>query len=405
VSAAGEKKPLRIGVDMVSAGSGFKSGAGGMINYYEGLLSALCEREDVASIVAFVSPSNVRLAVPSHPKIEAVICRGLPSGRTGRVIYEQTVLPILASRQTIDVLLCTVNIMPLLRRAPTVVVLQSIQYFLWPTEVGRLRGLYLRFFTPRSLARADGIVAVTETERTDALRLFDLDESKIAAVHHGIPNWAAAAHREELAPHELPDGAPYVLVVSRLYGFKNHRRLIEALALVRADPELPYHLVIAGGDADVTRADLEAHAARHGVSERVHCLGMVPQAQMPALFLGSAAIAYVSLYETFGLPVLEALSFGLPLVTSGAGATAEVAGDAAVLVNPHSVAEIASGLRAVLTDGDLRARLAEAGPQRVADFSWERCADGTMSVIRSALQRRTASDGVRVGPAREVTRG
>ena len=388
MSAAGRKKPLRIGVDMVSAGSGFKSGAGGMINYYEGLLSALCEREDVASIVAFVSPSNARLAVPSHPKIEVVICRGLPSSRTGRVIYEQTVLPILASRQTIDVLLCTVNIMPLLRRAPTVVVLQSIQYFLWPTEVGRLRSLYLRFFTPRSLARADGIVAVTETERADALRLFDLDDGKIAAVHHGIPNWAAAAHREQPARHELPGGAPYVLVVSRLYGFKNHRRLIEALALVRADPELPYHLVIAGGDADVTRADLEAHAARHGVSERVHCLGMVPQAQMPALFLGSAAIAYVSLYETFGLPVLEALSFGLPLVTSGAGATAEVAGDAAVLVDPRSVTDIARGLLAVLTDDELRSRLATAGPVRVADFSWERCADGTMAVIRSALEQR-----------------
>jgi len=309
-------------------------------------------------------------------------------------------LPLLASRRKLDVLLCTVNIMPLLRRSPTVVVLQSLQYFLWPSEVGRLRRFYLRFFTPRSLARADGIIAVTETERADAIKLFDLDQSKIVAVHHGVPNWVgeAASRRDLSKPHRQRDNTPYVLVVSRLYAFKNHRRLIEAFAQFIADGDHPHRLLIAGGDADVTRADLDAHATAHGVADRVQCLGVVPQADIPHLFAGAAAIAYISLYETFGLPVLEALSFGLPLVTSSSGATAEVAGGAAVLVDPESVTDIAAGLRAVLTDEQVRARLAAAGPQRVAEFTWTKCADETMDVIYAALQRRSMAWPA--GPAR-----
>jgi glycosyltransferase involved in cell wall biosynthesis len=385
---------LRIGVEMISAGTGFQPSAGGMISYYDGLLTALCARADVDSLVVFVAPANGSLAVPDDPKIEVVRCRGLLPGRPARVAYEQLVLGLLARRSRIDVLLCTTNIVPLLRRAPTVVVLQSIQHFLWPEETGRLRRAYLRFFTPRSLRRAGAVIAVTETERTDALALFDVDADRIVSVHHGVSNWtkAALARGEPPIPHQLPGGVPYVLMVSRLYDFKNHRRLIEAFARLNADPGFRHHLLIAGGDADVTREDLGAHAESHGVGERVHLLGPVPQADIPGLFEGADAIAYVSLYETFGHPVLEAFAFGKPLITSRTSATAEVAGDAAQLVDPESVTSIAEGLRSVLTDGALRDRLAAAGPRRAATFTWDRCAEGTMGAIGIALARHAVAD-------------
>ena len=392
---------LRIGVEMISAGTGFQPSAGGMISYYDGLLTALCARSDVGSVVVFLAPANGRLAVPDDPKIEVVRCRGLLPGRPARVAYEQLVLGLLARHSRIDVLLCTTNIVPLLRRAPTVVVLQSIQHFLWPARTGRLRGAYLRFFTPRSLRRAGAVIAVTETERTDALALFDVDADRIVSVHHGVSNWtkAALARDEPPIPHQLPGGVPYVLMVSRLYDFKNHRRLIEAFARLTAEPGFGHHLLIAGGDADVTRADLAAHAESHGVGDRVHLLGPVPQADIPGLFEGADAIAYVSLYETFGHPVLEAFAFGKPLITSRTSATAEVAGDAAQLVDPESVTSIAEGLRSVLTDGALRDRLAAAGPRRAATFTWERCAEGTMGAIAIALARHAVA-GSRPGRPR-----
>src|SRR5205807_4484231 len=135
-------------------------------------------------------------------------------------------------------------------------------------------------------------------------------------------------------PYRPPDGAPYVLCISRLYALKNHRRLIEAFAALVRDASLPHTLVIAGGDADVTRAELEQVADRAGVADRVMLLGRVPQAQVPGLYRGAEAIAYVSLYETFGHPVLEAFATGTPVITSSTGGTAEVAGGAARLVDP-----------------------------------------------------------------------
>ena len=379
---------LRIGFEMISAGSGFSPGSGGMISYYDGLLRGLCALDEVDTIVVFVSPWNRELAVPAHPKIEPVVCRGLPRGRAGRALYEQLVLPALTARARVDVLLCTVNVIPLLRRGPSVVVLQSIQYFIWPEQVAGIRSAYLRFLTPRSLARADRVISVTDTERHDALELFPgVSPERMITVYHGVSGWTSVAGQAETVPYRLPNGEPYVLCVSRLYSHKNHRRLIEAFGRMTADGQLSHHLVIAGGDADVTRSELEAVAEASGVHDRVHFLGMAPQEMIPGLFTGASAVAYVSLYETFGHPVLEAFAFGLPLLTSSVGATAEVAGGAARLADPENVDQIADGLRAVLADEGLRRRLREAGPARVAEFTWDRCARETLAVLRAATER------------------
>lgn len=128
-------------------------------------------------------------------------------------------------------------------------------------------------------------------------------------------------------------------------------------------------------------------AGAPGSRPRLVVLGAVPQQEIPGLFAGADAIAYVSLYETFGHPVLEAFAFGKPLVTSATSATAEIAGDAARLIDPESVDSIADGLRDVLVDGALRDRLAAASPRRVAAFTWERCAEGTLGAISLARRR------------------
>jgi glycosyltransferase involved in cell wall biosynthesis len=179
-----------------------------------------------------------------------------------------------------------------------------------------------------------------------------------------------------------------VLCISRLYALKNHRRLIQAFAVLVRDRGLPHRLVIVGGDADVTRDELAQVAASEGIADRVDFLGRVPQADVPGLYRGAEAIAYVSLYETFGHPVLEAFATGTPLVTSTTGGTAEVSGGAARLVDPTDVGEIADGLGEVLTDEALRERLSKAGSVRVRDFSWEKCAVGTVDAFELALERR-----------------
>jgi glycosyltransferase involved in cell wall biosynthesis len=381
---------MRVGFEVVAAGSVLGEGQGGASGYIEGLLPRILDDDRVEEVCAFVANWYEPAEHWSHPKLR-VRRSPVPESRPARVVFEQFGVPALALRDRVDVLFSTGNYRPLTYRRPNVVALHAVQHFLLGDDIGRLRSAYLKFAVPRSARTADVVVAVTEALRTDAIRLFDLDPERIVAVPMGPSPWVYElmdSRGGDTEPYRTADGAPYVLCISRLYALKNHRRLIQAFAVLVRDRGLPHRLVIVGGDADVTRDELAQVAASEGIADRVDFLGRVPQADVPGLYRGAEAIAYVSLYETFGHPVLEAFATGTPLVTSTTGGTAEVSGGAARLVDPTDVGEIADGLGEVLTDEALRERLSKAGSVRVRDFSWEKCAVGTVDAFELALERR-----------------
>jgi glycosyltransferase involved in cell wall biosynthesis len=380
---------MHVGFEVIAAGSGLGEGQGGASGYIEGLMPELLADPRVDRLTAYVADWYEPAAHWGHPKLTVRRLR-VPERRPGRVAYEQLALPLHARRDGIDVLFSTGNFRPLTYRAPNVLALHAVQHFLLGDDIGRVRSAYVRFAVPRSARTADLVVAVTDALRTDAIRLFDLDPERIVSVPMGPSPWVLELGNsgDSVQPFQTPDGSPYVLCISRLYALKNHRRLIEAFAKLVNEQKLPHKLVIVGGDADVTQAELAEVAAGEGIADRVLFLGRVPQVEVPGLYAGAEAIAYVSLYETFGHPVLEAFATGTPLVTSTTGGTAEVAGGAAKLVDPRNIDDIATGLSAVLTDSALRDQLAAAGRRRVQDFSWERCARGTVDAMAQALRRR-----------------
>lgn len=386
---------MRVGFEMISAGSGFAPAAGGMTTYYEGLSGALVERDEISEVVALMPPGSTHMQVPSSARLRIVACGGLPRGRLGRVGYEHLLLPRVARRAGIDVLLCSHNVKPLGWHGPSVVVLQSMQYFFLPDPIGRLRRTYLEQAVPRSLRSADVVIAVSEAQRRDAIDLFDLDPESIVTVHHGASPWALTAARVfadgGTPTRPLSGERPYVLSVSSLYAMKNYRRLIEAFARVVREGDLPHELVIAGREVDETIPGLRAVATEHGVENRVRLTGAYPQDRLPALLANADVVAYVSLYETFGHPVLEAFAFGRPLVTSNIGGTAEIAGDAAILVDPYEVGSIEQGLLMAMADEPERTRLRRLGQRRFSDFSWEKSARGTAEALQRAANRRLAS--------------
>jgi len=374
---------------MISAGTGFGSSAGGMIVYFTGLLRSLCDLDSITELVLLVSPWNGGIGVPDHPKVRVHTCHGLPHNRIGRVVYEQTVLPMLVKRLDVDILLSTCNVKPILWRGPSVVVLQSLQYFHFPEQFGGIRSAYLKRAIRRSLHEADAVITVSDWEKTEAVRLLGVDPSRLTTVYHGLSDAVRSGMAGQVPPRPALVGeAPYVAMVSSLYGFKNHRRLIRAFSQVVASHDIPHRLVLVGGDADVTRSELAGLAEEVGIGDRVLLPGGVPHDQIPALLAHADAVAYTSLYETFGHPVLEALAAGRPLVTGAAGATAEVAGGAACLVDVRNAEAIAAGLTQVLLDDSVRARLHGAGPERAAEFTWEACAASTAQVLHAALASR-----------------
>ena len=384
---------MHVGFEVIAAGSSLDEGQGGASGYIEGLVPAMLADPRIEHFTAYVADWYTPATSWSHPKLTVRPCRA-PRARPARVVYEQLRVPQRARSDGIDVLFSSGNFRPLLYRDPNVVALHAVQYFLLDDQIGRIRGSYVRHFVPRSVRSADVVVAVTETLRRDAIELFDLDPERIVSVPMGPSPWVLELLQNGSAavdPYRLEDGAPYVLSISRLYALKNHQRLIQAFAELVAEKKLPHKLLVVGGDADVTRQQLESVAAEVGIGDRVIFLGRVEQQLVPALYRGASAVAYVSLYETFGHPVLEAFATGAPVVTSSTGATAEVAGGAARLVDPRDVGSIVGGLAEVIGDEATRHRMAAAGRARVADFSWERCAKGTIDALELALARRRAS--------------
>ncbi len=381
---------MHVGVEVIAAGSGLGEGQGGASGYIEGLVPELLNDARVERLTVYVARWYEPATRWSHPRL---VVRRLPVPRIRplRVAYEQAAVPRHARHDGVDVLFSTGNFRPLRYGQPNVLALHAVQHFLLGDDIGRVRSAYVRYAVPRSARTADLVVAVSETLRRDAIRLFVLDPNRIVSVPMGPSPWVLEqleGRRAPIEPYVTQDGAPYVLCISRLYALKNHRRLIEAFAdLVHSDG-FPHKLVIVGGDADVTRNQLSDIARVLGVADRVVLLGRVPQAEVPKLYAGADMVAYVSLYETFGHPVLEAFATGRPLVTSTTGGAAEVAGGAARLVDPTDVEDIADGLSEVLSDPVQRERLAEAGRARVGDFSWQRCARGTVDAMAEALRRR-----------------
>jgi glycosyltransferase involved in cell wall biosynthesis len=380
---------MRVAYDVISAGGGLGPGSGAMVVFYRGALGALAERPEIDEVVALTQPWSGRLGVPDHPKVRVAPCRGLPRSRIGRVAYEQIVLPGAVARQRPDLLISGHNTTPLLHRGPSVVILHSIGHIFFPEVYSPLRLRYLKRIIPRSLQHADAVITVSEWERREVLARYELDPTRVFAVHSGLSDTVSAAlEREGERVTARPVHEPYVFMASTLYGFKNHARLIRAFATLVRAREVPHRLVLAGGDADVTAADLAALAANEGVGERVTFLGPVGHDRVPDLIAGADAIAYTSLCEAFGHPILEALAFGRCLVTSNVASMPEVAGDAAILVDPYDVDSIADGLRTALLDERRRAELERAGPSRAAAFTWERWGRETLGVLQFALERR-----------------
>lgn len=222
-----------------------------------------------------------------------------------------------------------------------------------------------RRFAEQVLVRADAVIAVSEQTRRDALRVLSLRPERVHTIHSGV----GEAYFQ--AGGEVAGEGRYVLYTGTVEPRKNLERLLDAWLLLPRDYRREFELRVAGPAG----WGAEATEARMRATEGVKRLGYVPEEELPGLMRGAAVFVYPSLYEGFGLPVVQAMAAGAPVLASTGGALAEVAGGAAELVNPLSTVDLAAGLRRLLDDGERRARLSAAGRARAEAFRWRRCAE------------------------------
>ncbi len=226
-----------------------------------------------------------------------------------------------------------------------------------------------RGFAERILKRADGLIAVSENTRQDAIRLLGVKPERIRTIYSGIPEAFFGAPK-------LQRAKPYVLYLGTIEPRKNLDTLLQAWGALPPDVRGAFDLVVAGPVGWAAPATVER------VQREAVYLGYVPEGQIASLVAGATAFAYPSLYEGFGFPVAQAMAAGVPVLTSSTSCLPEVAGDAALLVDPRSEAEITAGLLRLLTEPSVRERLAAAGPPRAARYRWDTCARESLAYFR-----------------------
>ncbi len=358
---------------------------GGIGRYVRELVAALANQDSVTQYRLFVAGAK---ALPSPPGANFRWSSTEISPKWWARLWHRAQIPFPVEFFTgkVDLFHATdFTLPPTLCR--TLLTVHDLSFVRVPETTSPTLRHYLDKVVPRSVRRADHILADSQATKDDLIALYGTPSDKVTVLLSGVePRFRPVTDVNSLervrARYALPR-RPYILSVGTVQPRKNYARLVEALSLLRGQG-LDVSLVIVGAAGWLANPIYEAIKHLH-MSEFVHFTGFADDADLPALYTGAICVAIPSLYEGFGLPVLEAMACGTPVLTSNVSSLPEVAGDAALLIDPHETQAIADGLTRLITDSTLREQLIARGYQQAARFTWERSARELRAVYHQIL--------------------
>jgi glycosyltransferase involved in cell wall biosynthesis len=372
---------MHVGLNLVFLVPGY---TGGTETYAQELIPELVAAAPDFRFTAFVNREAA--AQPGRPWGELIPSITVPVQARNRVEWvrgEQLLLPAMAERAGVDLIHSLGNTAPAWGHFRRVVTIHDLAYRLAPEAHLGVLGLGMRVLVPLGARRSDRIVVDAASTRDDVERWLKIGPSKVDVVPLGLGAARRAAPMPEpqlRAKLNLAD-KPIVLCAAAKRPHKNLARLLGALALIPSDRR---PVLVLPGYRTAYEDELRARADTLTVAGSVRFLDWVDSSELEGLYAAAACFVFPSLLEGFGLPVLEAMARGVPVACSGTGALAEVAGDAALLFDPRSEAEIAGAIERLLTDRGEVERLRSAGRARAARFTWAATAAATLSTYARA---------------------
>lgn len=384
---------MRIGISTTMV----QRGHSGVAQHLFGLVRALLARCAAHELTLFVLGEDLPLFEFARERAQLAPVPERFRPPVHNIFWHQTALPRFARRYALDVLH-----VPSYRRllwqkpCPAVATIHDLAPFHVAEKYDRLRMFYGRAVVPPLARRQDEIIAVSETTARDVARFFKVPRERLTVVYNGVDRerFHPAGREESKARAARRHGLarPFLLYVARLeHPAKNHARLIEAFNAFKVACGLDWQLVLAGKDWHGAGA-IHAAIARSPFASDIRRLGFVPDLDLPDLYRAAEIFVYPSCFEGFGMPPTEAMACGCPVISSAEGALGEVAGNAAVIVDPQDVQSMTREMCRLASNPAERDRLRSAGLARVGRFDWGTAAAATLAVYARAAARRGARE-------------
>lgn len=303
-------------------------------------------------------------------------------------------LPMVLARLNIDLLHSPAFVAPLWGTCPLVVTVHDTMYLRFPEQYAQWWLKSMAWQMPKVLARAKAVIVGSEAAKIDIVQDYGIDSTRVRVIYYGVDH-------ERFRPTTDPGivsrlarygvKGEYVLHVGGLVARKNIPLLLEAVALLKRWGEWGARQVVVVGTSSPGMPgvqEIDANVRRLGLVEEVVFTGHVPDADLPTLYTGAAALAFPSRYEGFGFPLIEAMACGVPVIAAAGSSISEIVGTAGLLVPGGQPEAFAAGLQTVLEDASVRTVLRQRGLERAAEFTWERAAQQTVDVYRDVLLMR-----------------
>lgn len=371
-------------------------GRSGVAQYVFGLVRAFLPHADQHQFTLFVLEEDLPLFAFAQPKMKLVPVPGKFRPPVKNILWHQMTLPGLAREHQLDVLhVPSYRRMLWPRPCALVATIHDLAPFRIAKKYDRMRMFYGRVIARHLARRQDEVIAVSENTANDIAACFGLFRRKITMIYNGIDHdrFSPDSREEAKAAVALRCGltGPFFLYVARLeHPAKNHVRLIAAFNQFKAQTQSPWQLVLAGSDWHGAEM-IHAAVRQSPFASDIFCPGFVADEHLPALYRAADVFVYPSLYEGFGLPPIEAMACGCPVLCSTRGSLGEIAGEAAATADPEDVCALRRQLARLAGDDGLREHLRAAGLAQAKRFDWHKAAAATLEVYAQAAAKRKES--------------
>lgn len=372
---------IALNAHLLTAQAGYRSA--GINGYIANLLRALPDADPALRYTVFAGP---QATVPEGTRLRVRRGAWRTERPLARIAWEQIAQPVALARTRPDLAHQLAFVAPVLSRVPFVVTVYDLSFVRYPERLPAARRWYLRLLTRRSCQRARRVIAISRSTAADLTAIFGVPAERIDVAVPGVGEEFTPLPRAEIEAFRAEKGLParFFLFLGTLEPRKNLPVLLRAYAALPASDREAVHLVLAGGRGWMT-GEIERALEQGDLARTVHLPGYVPAEDLPLWYNAAEALVYPSVYEGFGLPVVEAMACGTPALVADSSSLPEAAGDVGRCVPPHDEAAWTTALAQTMHDQTWRVEAGGRGRTHAQQFTWARTAAQTVASYRRAL--------------------